>query len=214
MHRISKGFTLVAVLALCLALYGCTAGGQPTRTAKGAAIGTAAGAAIGAAIGSTQGEVGKGAVIGGLAGAALGTAVGYNLERQAKALEQIPEAKVERRPDSVIVTLNNSILFATNSASLLPASQESLNQIADVMIQYPENQIIVKGHTDSTGAEDYNQQLSERRALMVKNYIVGRGVASHRVVSMGFGESVPIADNSTESGRAQNRRVEIEIRPN
>ncbi|MFP4476152.1 MAG: OmpA family protein [Desulfatibacillaceae bacterium] len=215
MLRHTRSLRIVAiVLVLGLAALGCAnQQGGHSKTTKGTAIGTAAGAALGAAIGSAQGEVGKGAAIGGLAGAAIGAGVGYKLDQQAKELSQIPNTQVERQPDRVVVTMDNSILFETNSSSLTGSAQQTLNKVAEVMVKYPETQIIIKGHTDSTGSEQYNQQLSERRAGMVKNYLVAEGVPSHRITAIGFGESVPVASNDTASGRAANRRVEIEVKP-
>ncbi len=209
------GVPTAFVLVLTLSMFGCATMDPETgrSTAKGAAIGTLAGAALGAAIGSTQGEMGTGALIGGVAGAAVGSAVGHRMAQQAKELEQIPNTEVELQEDRVIVTMDNSILFAVNSSTVMPASQATLRQISDVMAKYQDTQILVKGHTDSSGAESYNQDLSVRRATVVKNYMIASGVPEYRVTAMGFGESMPIASNDTPDGRAMNRRVEIEVRP-
>lgn len=214
MSKITMRRGIVVLVVLAFIATGCAADGKYEKTGKGAAVGAGTGAILGAIIGSTQGEVGKGAAIGAAAGAAVGTAVGYNMDRQAKELAQIPNAQVEQTaPDRIVVTMKDSILFATNSSTLMPASQTTLRQIAEVMVKYPETNMIVKGHTDSVGSDDYNQKLSESRAGVVKNFLIGEGVASARITSIGFGKSVPIADNSTEAGRASNRRVEIEVKP-
>lgn len=209
MHR---GIVVLVVLAFIAT--GCAADGKYEKTGKGAAVGAGTGAVLGAIIGSTQGEMGKGAVIGAAAGAAVGTAVGYNMDKQAKELAQIPNAQVEQTaPDRIVVTMKDSILFDTGSTVLKTASQTTLKQIAEVMVKYPETNMVVKGHTDSVGSEEFNQKLSEGRAGVVKNFLIGEGVAAGRITSIGYGESVPVADNNTEAGRASNRRVEIEVKP-
>ncbi|MBI5846011.1 MAG: OmpA family protein [Deltaproteobacteria bacterium] len=205
---------IVALVVLAFLAVGCASGGKYEKTGKGAAVGAGTGAVLGAIIGSTQGEMGKGAVIGAAAGAAVGTAVGYNMDKQAKELAQIPNTQVEQTaPDRIVVTMKDSILFATNSSTLVPASQATLKQIAEVMVKYPDTSMIVKGHTDSVGSDDYNLKLSESRAGVVKNFLIGEGVVAGRITSIGYGESVPVADNNTEAGRASNRRVEIEVKP-
>ena len=185
-----------------------------TKTAKGAGIGAAAGAATGAVIGSMAGEAGKGAVIGGLAGTAVGAAIGYKLDQQEKELNKIPNTTVTREEDRLVVTMSDSILFDLNSAALKFQSMTTLDQMADVMVRYPDSGILVKGHTDSTGSEKYNQELSERRSKTVRNYLISKGVSSMRITAIGFGETIPIVSNDTAEGRARNRRVEIEIKPN
>ena len=184
-----------------------------TKTAKGAGIGAAAGAATGAVIGSMAGQAGKGAVIGGLAGTAVGAAIGYKLDQQEKELNKIPNTTVTREEDKLVVTMSDSILFDVNSAALKPQSMITLDQMADVMVKYPDSDILVKGHTDSTGSEKYNQELSERRSKSVKNYLISNGVSDSRITAIGFGETIPITSNDTDEGRETNRRVEIEIKP-
>lgn len=183
------------------------------KTAAGAGIGAATGALAGAVIGHQTGSRTKGAVIGGVAGAAVGTAIGYQLDKQAKELEQIPNMEVARQEDSLLVTMSEAILFDVNSAALKPQAQSVLTQTADVMVRYPESDILVKGHTDSTGSEVYNQELSERRAKSVQNFLIAKGVASQRITAIGFGKTLPVATNDTLEGREKNRRVEIEIKP-
>jgi outer membrane protein OmpA-like peptidoglycan-associated protein len=121
--------------------------------------------------------------------------------------------EVARQEDSLLVTMSEAVLFDTNSAALKPQAQSVLGQTADVMIRYPDSDLLVKGHTDSTGSEKYNQELSERRAKSVQNFLIAKGVASQRITAIGFGKTMPIASNDTLEGRAQNRRVEIEIKP-
>lgn len=203
---------LLASISLILA--GCaTQEVAGRKTATGAAVGAAAGAVTGAVIGHQTGSRTKGAVIGGVAGAAIGTAIGYQLDKQAKELEQIPNVEVARQEDSLLVTMSEAILFDVNSAALKPQSQSVLSQTADVMVRYPDSDILVKGHTDSTGSERYNQELSERRAKSVQNYLIAKGVSTQRITAIGFGKTMPVASNDTPEGREKNRRVEIEIKP-
>jgi len=202
------------LMVLVLVFAGCatqdTAG---KKTAAGAAIGAAAGAVTGAVIGHQTGSRTKGAVIGGVAGAAVGGAIGYQLDKQAKELEQIPNMEVARQEDSLLVTMSEAVLFDINSAALKPQAQTVLGQTADVMVRYPDSDLLVKGHTDSTGSERYNQELSERRAKSVQNFLIAKGVAAQRITAIGFGMTMPVASNDTPDGREKNRRVEIEIKP-
>ena len=183
------------------------------KSVKGGALGGLAGAAAGAAIGSLSGSAGKGAAIGGIAGVAIGALIGHHLDKQEKELKEIPNTTVTRYEDKLVVTMSESIIFDLNSAALKPQSMQTLDQIATVMKNNPESDILVKGHTDSTGAEKYNQDLSERRANAVRNYLIAKGVAPARITALGFGMTMPIAPNDTPAGREKNRRVEIEIKP-
>jgi outer membrane protein OmpA-like peptidoglycan-associated protein len=197
------GATVTATAAAALVLSGCT-GAQ-----KGAAIGGVAGAATGAAVGG-----GKGAVIGGVVGTAAGAIIGDYMTKQKKELEKVPGADVEQVGDELVVTFENPILFDTDSSVLKTSARSLLDDVADVLQRYPETNVLVKGHTDDTGSETHNQQLSERRSDSVRNYLITRGVASPRLTALGFGESMPVASNSTASGRSQNRRVELQIAAN
>jgi len=191
---------LAAVMACLMAFGGCTA------TQKGAAIGGLAGAATGAAVGG-----GKGAVIGGAAGTMTGALIGHYMEKQKKELEKVPGADVKKVGDELVVTFQNPILFETNSSVLKSEAQALLDDVAAVLQKYPETDVLVKGHTDNTGSEGHNQQLSERRSQAVKNYLVTRGVTVARLQALGFGESMPVTSNTSADGRAQNRRVEMQI---
>lgn len=210
-----KQFYSIVLFFLIIALMGCAQTQQAarTKTGQGAAIGAAAGALAGAVIGHQSGNRRTGAVIGGLAGAAIGGGIGYKLDQQAKELQQIKDAEVRREEDRLVVTMSEAILFDLNSAALKPGAKQKLEKMAEVMVRYPENDILVTGHTDNTGSEKYNQDLSERRAKAVKNYLVLMGISAGRITSMGFGESMPVASNATSEGRQKNRRVEIEIKP-
>jgi len=203
MRRLIPILAILSVLAL---LAGCA---SMSRTQKGAAIGGAAGAATGAAVSKDNT---KGAIIGGAIGAVAGAIIGNYLDNQAKELEQVQGAEVVREGDELKVTFAEKILFDFDSSALKAASQAQLDQVAGVLGKYPETNIIIKGHTDAKGSDEYNQRLSERRASAVMNYLEDQGVGGSRMTARGYGESMPVASNDTEDGRAENRRVELSIK--
>ena len=182
------------------------------RTLAGAVTGAAVGGIIGAATGDGDARrVAAGAVIGGTAGALIG----QQLDRQAAELRRQLGDNVDIRNtgQELILTLPQDLLFAVDSATLRPDLQSDLRTIANNLVNYPRSDVIVVGHTDSTGAAAYNQSLSERRATSVAQVLRGQGVAANRIQTIGRGQTQPVADNSTPEGRRQNRRVEIFIRP-
>ncbi len=183
------------------------------KRAQGALIGAAAGAATGAAASRHNA---KGAGIGALVGALAGAGVGHyleNKERAAQELDAIPDANVEIEGDSVVVSFAGEVMFDSGSRNLSPGALSRLDSVAATINRYPDADLIVKGHTDSLGPEDANMRLSEDRAVMVKNQLIQKGVAADRITTLGFGESQPLVTNATPEGRAQNRRVELELRP-
>jgi len=200
---------LVGALALS-SIMGCAA----SRTKKGAAIGGAAGAAIGGVIGNTQDHTAAGAVIGGVAGAAIGGVIGHYMDKQAEELAKIEGAKTERVGDEIKVTWDSAILFDFDSAMLRTESQDNIKKMGDVFVKYPDTDIVIAGHTDNKGTDEYNQKLSDRRASSVRGYLVDMGVSPSRLQSVGYGELRPAASNDDEPGRSLNRRVEIEIKAN
>ena len=199
----------IGVVALAVAVAGLPVLSGCTGTQKGAAIGGVAGAATGAAVGG-----GKGAVIGGVVGTAAGAIIGDYMTKQKKELEKVPGADVQQVGDELVVTFQSPILFDTDSSVLKSEARKLLDDVGRVLQNYPETNVLVKGHTDDTGSETHNQQLSERRAEAVRNYIVTRGVTGSRLQALGFGESMPVASNASNDGRSQNRRVELQIAAN
>jgi outer membrane protein OmpA-like peptidoglycan-associated protein len=177
------------------------------KTVKGAGIGAAAGAAGAILKGEREAdEILAGAAI----GAVVGGGIGAYMDHQEEKLARIPGTTVERVSDDVIlVHFDSDVLFAVDSASLGGGAQGTLGEVAQVLHDYPKTAVVVHGHTDSTGSEDHNQALSERRARSVESFLISRGVTSGRLSAVGSGESLPVASNDTESGRQQNRRVEI-----
>ncbi len=187
--------------------------GQTDRTRTGALAGAAIGGVVGA--GTGDGGLGRAAVGAGI-GAAAGGLIGQQLDRQAEALRREmgdDRINIENTGEELIVTLPQEILFATDSAEVRPDLRRDLRAMAANLNRNPGSRVQVIGHTDSTGAAAYNQSLSERRANSVANVLRDAGVSNNRITAVGRGEDQPVATNLTTEGRAQNRRVEIIIRP-
>jgi outer membrane protein OmpA-like peptidoglycan-associated protein len=210
---------LILLVVAALTLAGCA---QPaTRTQKGAAVGTGVGAATGAVAGQVIGGDTKGTLIGAAIGAAVGGvaggAMGRMMDNQEAAFRQelagVEGANVQRNANTLALTFKADTLFDVDSSAVKPGFYDELTRVSRVLNQYPQTNIMIAGHTDSTGSETYNQQLSDRRAANVKNALVGQGVNAARMTAIGYGETSPIADNSTDYGRQLNRRVEITIAP-
>ncbi|HXJ10059.1 MAG TPA: OmpA family protein [Burkholderiales bacterium] len=185
------------------------------------------GALIGAGIGAVVGAVAyskdrtKGAVLGAVGGGLAGGAVGAYMDSQKKDLEknlakeiQAGQAKVESMPDHVVrITMTNQTAFDTNSSTIKPGFDSTMDKLADVVVRYGKTTLVVVGHTDNVGSDSYNQKLSERRAAAVAQYFESRRVNPVRLSVSGKGESSPVASNASEAGRQQNRRVEIYVEP-
>ena len=185
------------------------------RTQKGAVVGTASGAAMGAIIGEATGNPALGTIIGATVGGATGAIIGHQMDKQAEEIENsVPDARVERVGEGIVVEFDSNILFGFDSSELTDAAKENLDKLVVVLDKYPDTNIEIQGHTDSTGPEDYNQALSELRALSVAGYLAVQGVKDERLSTVGFGETTPRYDNETEEGRAQNRRVDFLITAN
>jgi len=204
-------------LALVVTLAGCAA--PQTNQGKGAAYGAGGGAALGALAGALIGGDAKaaaiGAAIGAAAGGAAGAGVGSMMDKQQaeyqQALAQSNAAAVRREGDLLAIVLKGDVTFDLNSAKVKPGLYREIDRIAEVMVRYPHTTIEVDGFTDSSGKEEYNRQLSQRRADAVRDLLVQRGVPAHSIRAVGFGEAQPVATNDTAEGRARNRRVEIRI---
>lgn len=212
--RLAKRLT---VLILCVSMIGLVNQGCKSwsKTAKGGAIGAASGALAGAVIGKAAGNTVTGTIIGAAVGGAAGAAIGNYMDRQTEELrKELKNAKVERVGEGIKITFDSGILFDFDSSELRSASKENIQNLTDVLKDYEDTEILFAGHTDSQGSEEYNQQLSERRAKSVALYTAQQGVDAERMIIQGYGESNPVADNSTEAGRQQNRRVEIAIYAN
>ena len=208
-------------LCIVLLLAGCAAPETQTKTQKGAIYGAAGGAAAGAIVGQVISHDTKGTLIGAAIGAAVGglggAGVGKMMDDQErdmrKAVASSEAASVSREGNLLAVTFKGDVTFDTNSTVLRPGLQSEINRVAGVLNQYPNTLVRVEGHTDSKGTDAYNMDLSNRRAMAVKNLLVQRGIADSRIEAVGYGETLPVATNDTEAGRQRNRRVEIKIAP-
>ena len=212
---------VAVLLILALIMPGCAAMQENKKTTIGAGAGAVVGAGVGYAIGG-----GKGAAIGALVGGLAGGVIGHYMDKQEREFKQaLAESQareqmsimqgVQREKDALILTFKSDVMFDTNSSVIKPAAYASgeIDRVAQILNRYPDTTIKVVGYTDSTGAETYNQQLSEQRANAVKNALVVKNVQTARISALGMGESNPIADNATEGGRQLNRRVAIIIEP-
>ncbi|MCK8122934.1 OmpA family protein [Pseudoalteromonas sp. 2CM32C] len=205
---LSKSLLSVTVVAVLLS--GC----EMNNTGKGAAIGAAAGGVLGKATGNHKDKrIFIGAAIGALAGAA----VGDYMDKQEEAFrDELAGSGVEvvREGDNLRLVMPSNITFATDQSYISTGFNDTLNAIATVMNKYEKTYLSVEGHTDSTGQDSYNMNLSRERAQSVKAYLANQDIMAARISTSGFGETRPIATNDTANGRAQNRRVEIQIVPN
>lgn len=183
-----------------------------TKTQKGAVIGAAAGGTIGAIIGKKAGNTAVGAIIGGAVGGTAGAIIGRRMDRQAEEIKQtVPNAEVIREGEGIIVKFDSGILFDVDQAALKAAARSNIESLATSLKNNPQTNILIVGHTDATGTDAYNYKLSERRAAAVKSYAISQGISASRLTTEGRGETEPISDNTSDSGKAQNRRVEIVI---
>lgn len=210
--------TICAALLLTLIFSGCA---MQTKTEKGATFGAAGGAVAGAILGQAIGRdteatlwgTAIGAALGGATGAGVGRMMDVQEQEMRQALADSEAAAVRREGNLLTIALKGDLTFETDSTTVKPGLHKELDRIANVMVQYPQTLIRVEGHTDNSGSEEHNQDLSERRAGNVRNLLVMRGVAFDRIEVIGYGEALPVAANRTESGRQMNRRVEIKVAP-
>lgn len=212
----------IAMVAATLVATGCstvnpyTRETQTSNAAKGAAIGAAVGAVAGVLTGDNSRERRQRALIGAGVGGLTGGGVGYYMDVQEAKLRQQLEGtgvSVTRNGDEITLNMPSNVTFATNSADLNSQFFGTLDSVVLVLKEYDKTLVDVLGHTDNTGGAQLNQELSQRRAATVANYLTSRGILPGRIVQQGFGFSRPIASNDTAEGRAQNRRVEIVLSP-
>ena len=218
---IDKLVLLVFTLVLMLGLSGCSAIQNVNNKQKGAVIGATGGAILGAIIGNNTGKKGSGgelgAVIGGVVGGTAGVLIGNKMDKQAQEIEEeIPGAIVERIDDGIVVTFdeNSGVYFDTNKYDINADSKAMLSKLKGILMEYPDTNVLVIGHTDSVGSDEYNMTLSKNRANSVTNFLMQSGLNASRFTTSWYGEERPVADNSTPEGRAKNRRVNLGIVPN
>lgn len=218
MRSIHK-LTALAVAGMVATTAACTTNpytGQReiNRTAIGAVLGAAGGYLAGEVIGGRNDRTER--IIGAGIGAVAGGAIGAYMDRQEAELRRQTAGTgvdVIRQGDELLLRMPAGITFDFDSYAINPQFQATLNEVARTLEAYPSTIIDVLGHTDSVGSDAYNQRLSEQRAQAVANYLTARGVQPARIAARGYGETMPIADNATEAGRASNRRVEIKVVP-
>jgi outer membrane protein OmpA-like peptidoglycan-associated protein len=175
-------------------------------------VGTAGGAVVGGVIGKVAGSTAKGAIIGAVVGGVAGAVIGAQMDKQAKELEQnIKGAKVERVGEGIQVTFDSGLLYDFDSDVVRPEAKTNLRELAASLQKYAGSDLLILGHTDEQGTEQYNQGLSERRANSAATYLMSQGVNGARIATRGLGETEPVASNETEAGRQANRRVEVSI---
>ncbi|SHI48471.1 Outer membrane protein OmpA [Mesonia phycicola] len=209
--------SIILIMSLTLVLTGCDAIKNANNTQKGGAVGATGGAVIGGVIGNNIGDgnnTALGAIIGGVVGGATGAYIGNRMDKQAQEIEQeIPGAEVTRVGEGISVTFdeNSGVYFDTNKSDINSKSKETLEKLVAIFKEYPNTNVLVEGHTDNTGAEDYNMTLSKKRANSVTNYLTSQGLSNGRFTTNWYGETQPKYDNNTAEGRSKNRRVELAI---
>lgn len=210
------GKVIIGAASAALLVSGCATNPDGSYEYKRTTIGALGGAALGAGVGALVGgksHRGRNAAIGGLTGAVVGGGVGNYMDRQAAALKKnMPEAEVVRDGDKVYVALPSGILFDIGKDTLKPTAKDSLSKAA-ATLKSSETNIIIQGHTDSSGSDAVNQPLSERRAGHVLDFLAASGVPMSRMTAIGYGSSRPAVPNDTEANRTLNRRVQLEISP-
>ena len=208
-HRAPRAaglLVLAAMLSACASL---------NKKGNGAVIGAGVGAGVGAVVGNQTGSTARGAIIGAVVGGLAGTIIGNQMDQQAKGIQQtVDGATVQRVGEGIEVTFASGLLYAFDASQVLPTAATNLRSLAASLNQYPNTNVLIVGHTDATGAADYNQALSERRAQAAADYLVSQGVSASRLRTTGRGETEPVASNATDAGMALNRRVEVAIYAN
>lgn len=210
MHRTSQASVVTSIFLSVLLLFsGCT---EWSKTAKGGAVGGAAGAAAGAVIGKTLGNTAAGALAGAAVGGTVGAIIGRQMDKKAAELEEsLEDAKIQRVEEGIAIRFDSGILFDFDSAELRMEAMDNLDELADIMGEDDNTELLIVGHTDSVGRAIYNMGLSERRAESAAEFLISQGIDTSRIEVEGRGETEPIGDNTTEAGRQKNRRVEVAI---
>ncbi len=182
------------------------------NTQKGTAVGATVGGVAGALIFK---NTAAGAILGAAVGGTAGYAIGRHMDKQAKEIKQaVPDAQVERVGEGIEMTFNSALLFKINSSDLSDSAKMNLDKLGDVFIKYPETNILVEGHTDDTGPDAFNMQLSEKRAKSVSGYLESKGIPFDRFTIKWYGETQPKYPNDNDVDRSKNRRVELAIYAN
>ena len=198
--------TILYITAVSILFVSCK---TMNKQQKGTAIGAGTGAAVGALV--TKGSV-WGILIGAAVGGTAGNLIGKKMDKQAKDLKQaVPTAEVERVGEGINLTFESGLLFSINSSDISDSYKSDLSSVAEVFKKYPETNIVIEGHTDDTGTDEYNMTLSEKRAKSVQAFLVSKGVGESRLTTKWYGETQPKYPNDSEANRQKNRRVELAI---
>ena len=202
---------MALILLVAQLLVSCKA----SNTTKGGAIGAGVGGVIGGVIGHQSDNTVVGAIIGAAVGGTAGALIGRHMDKQAEELKNdLKGATVERVGEGIIITFDSGLLFDLDSYQLQQATKSNLDQLAKTLNKYEDTDILIEGHTDSSGEDNYNQTLSERRASEVEDYLQSQQVKGSRITTKGYGEEQPLTSNETQAGRSSNRRVEVAIYAN
>lgn len=196
------------ILGATIILSGCK---NMSKTQKGVLIGAGAGGAVGAGVGKAAGNTALGAIIGATVGGVAGGIIGRKMDKQAEEISQIPGAEVKRVGEGINVTFEEGVLFGYDKFDVTAAAQTKLDQLAEILNKYPDTYVLIEGHTDATGSDDYNLSLSRKRAESVSDELRDKDVKTKRIKTAWYGEAQPKYSNNTEDSRAKNRRVEFAI---
>lgn len=206
--------TKTAFMVSLILIFSMTSCGT-SRAFKGGLIGASAGGVVGGLIGHQTGNTAVGVLIGAAVGGTAGALIGNHMDKQAKELQKdLSGATVQRVGEGILITFNEGMQFDVDSYKVPSSGTVNLNELAEVLLKYEDTDILIEGHTDDSGAEAYNQTLSEKRANSVNTYLVSKGISASRIKSIGYGEMQPLQTNETKEGKAANRRVEVAIYAN
>ncbi len=211
MNKLNRFHFVFTLVILLLAAPAC----NTSRATKGGVIGGTVGGVAGGLIGKKSGNTAIGILIGAAVGGTAGALIGNYMDKQAAEIRKdMGNATVERVGEGILITFDSGLLFDVDSYQIKGATRENLNQLAATLQKYDDTEILIEGHTDNTGTDDHNQKLSESRAKAVSSHLARQGVLPSRISPIGYGESQPVEDNATVSGKQANRRVEVAIYAN
>jgi outer membrane protein OmpA-like peptidoglycan-associated protein len=202
---------ILIVTCFSVSIFGCK---TLNKSQKGAIIGAGAGGAVGAGVGKAAGNTALGAIIGATVGGVAGGIIGKQMDKAAEEIDQIPGAEVTRVGEGINVTFDSGVLFAHDSETLNTDAETKLTELTGILNKYPDTYILVEGHTDASGSDSYNEDLSKRRAKSVSEFLESHAIAESRIKTKWYGEDQPKFANDTAENMAKNRRVEFAIYAN
>jgi outer membrane protein OmpA-like peptidoglycan-associated protein len=209
MYTLVRQAFVAAAAAMLLASAACQ---SLNKKEQGAVIGAAGGAVVGGVIGRATGSTARGAIVGAAVGGAAGAIIGHQMDQKAKEIQQnVAGAEITRVGEGLVVTFDSGLLFDFDSDQLREASKTNLGNLANSLSKFGDSKLLLVGHTDDKGSDEYNLDLSRRRAAAVSSYLISRGVPSARIATSGRGETEPVAPNDSDADRQKNRRVEVAI---